>query len=83
MPPANSDALAHAILGYFDDRTMARRHGKAAYRAVESRFSLDRMVADYASVYERELAAVGSPVPPGDNEPADPLRSAGTQTAPN
>jgi sugar transferase (PEP-CTERM/EpsH1 system associated) len=83
VPPANSDALAHAILGYFEDRTMARRHGKAAYRAVESRFSLDRMVADYASVYERELAAVGSPVPPGDNEPADPLRSAGTQTAPN
>jgi sugar transferase (PEP-CTERM/EpsH1 system associated) len=84
VPPANSDALAHAILGYFNDRMTARRHAKAAYRVVEARFSLTRMVADYVNVYERALAAVGSPVPPGDSEPAaEHLRSAGTQTAPN
>ena len=84
VPPANSSALAQAMLGYFNDRMTARRHAKAAYRVVEARFSLTRMVADYVSVYERALAAVGSPVPPGDGEPADArLRSAGTQTAPN
>ena len=84
VPPANRDALAQAMLGYFNDRTMARRHAKAAFRVVEARFSLTRMVADYVSVYERALAAVGSPVPPGDTGPADVhLRSAGTQTAPN
>jgi glycosyltransferase involved in cell wall biosynthesis len=83
VPPANSDALAHAFLGYLNDRTTARRHGRAAYRAVESRFSLERMVSDYARVYEGELAAAGSPIPP-DNESADgTLHSADTQTAPN
>ena len=61
VPPANSDALAHAMLGYFHDRMTARRHAKAAYRVVEARFSLARMVADYARVYERALAAAGMP----------------------
>lgn len=84
VPPANSDALAQGILGYFNDRATARRHAKAAYRAVEARFSLARMVLDYASMYERELAAVGSPVPPADSGAADEhLRPAGTHTASN
>ncbi len=82
VPPANSDALARAILGYRNDRTTARRHARAAYRVVEARFSLARMVADYVSVYERALAAAGSPVPPGDTEPTARLHSAGTP-APN
>ena len=51
---------------------------------VEARFSLTRMVSDYVHVYERALAAAGSPVPPGDGEPADEhMRSADTQTAAN
>ena len=83
VSPGNSDALADAMLAYFHDRMTARRHAKAAYRAVEARFSLKRMVLDYTRVYERELGAVGSPVPPGDSEPADPLPSADTRTAPN
>jgi glycosyltransferase involved in cell wall biosynthesis len=37
VSPANSDALADAILAYFHDRMTARRHAKAAYRAVEAR----------------------------------------------
>jgi sugar transferase (PEP-CTERM/EpsH1 system associated) len=83
VPPGNSDALASGILGYCNDRTLARRHAKAAHRVVETRFSLTRMVADYVNVYERALAAVGSPVPPGDSESADAhLHSAGTP-APN
>ena len=35
VPPANSDALAQAMLGYFSDRSTARRHAKAAHRVVE------------------------------------------------
>jgi sugar transferase (PEP-CTERM/EpsH1 system associated) len=84
VPPANSDALARAMLGYYNDRSTARRHAKAAHRVVEDRFSLTRMVADYVNVYERALAAAGSPVPPGDSEPADVrLQSAGTRVAPS
>jgi sugar transferase (PEP-CTERM/EpsH1 system associated) len=84
VPPANSDALAKAMLGYYNDRGMARRHAKAAHRVVEARYSVTRMVSDYVQLYERALAAAGGPVPPGDAEPADGrLRSADTQTAPN
>ncbi len=64
VPAANSDALAQAMLGYFDDPATARRHARAARRAAEGRFSLARMAADYTSLYERELAAAGVPVPP-------------------
>ena len=63
VPPANSDALAEAILGYFNDPATARRHARAAHRAAESRFSLARMVADYTSLYERALAAAAGPMP--------------------
>ena len=84
VPSSNSDALAQAMLGYFSDRGTARRHAKAAHRVVEARFSLARMVADYVNVYERALAAVGSPVPPGDNEPSgERIGSASTRVAPN
>jgi sugar transferase (PEP-CTERM/EpsH1 system associated) len=64
VPAANSDALAQAMLGYFGDPATARRHARAARRAAEGRFSLARMAADYTSLYERELAAAGVPVPP-------------------
>jgi len=83
VSPANSDALADAILAYFHDRMTARRHAKAAYRAVEARFSLKRMVLDYARVYERELKAVGTHVPPADLESAGGLPAADTRAAPN
>ncbi len=84
VPPASADALAHAMLGYYANRGTARRHAKAALRVVETRFSLSRMVADYVGVYERALAAVGSPVPAGDGEPSDPrIGASGTRIAPN
>jgi len=83
VAPASSDALARAMLGYYGDRGTARRHARAGYRVVEARFSLTRMVSDYVNVYERALAAAGSPVPPLDGETADEgLRSVGTQAAP-
>ena len=64
VPPTDVEALAQALLGYFGDRALARRHAKAARRAAENRFSLGRMVADYCSLYEHALAAAGIAVPP-------------------
>lgn len=64
VPPADPDALAAALLRYFRDPGMARRHAKAARRAAETRFSLTRMVADYCSLYENALAAAGIALPP-------------------
>lgn len=55
VPPASSEALAQALIGYFRDPTLARRHGRTARRVAEDRFSLDRMVADYSAVYEELL----------------------------
>lgn len=63
VPPADSDALAGALLDYFADRVTARRHARAARLAVEARFSLARMVLDYAGLYERALGAAGIRVP--------------------
>ena len=81
VPPANPDALAQAMLGYYADRATARRHAKAALRDVANRFSLARMVADYVNMYETALAAAGSPVPPSENKSLDePLRAAGPST---
>ena len=52
VPSGNSAALADAMLGYLTDPAQARRHGVAARATVEARFSLERMVADYAALYE-------------------------------
>ncbi len=83
VPPADPDALARAIIAYFQDPAMARRHAKAAYHVALTRFSLATMVATYAGIYERTLATAGFPVFPvagGSGEtnnpvPASPLRS--------
>lgn len=64
VPSGDSDALAGAMLSYFSERALARRHAKAARRVAEMRFSLGRMVADYSTLYERALADAGIPVPP-------------------
>jgi len=68
VQPANRDALAEAILYYFSERATARRHAKAAQRLTHARFSLTRMVGEYAALYERELAAAGVAVPSGSAE---------------
>ena len=64
VPPADSDALADALVRYSSDRAMARRHAKAARRVAQSRFSLARMVDDYCNLYETALAAAGVALPP-------------------
>ena len=57
--PTDTEALAHAMLAYFTERSMARRHAKAARRIAETRFSLARMVGDYTELYERSLESAG------------------------
>lgn len=65
VPPGDADALAGAILDYFKFPATARRHGKSARRVVVQRFSLERMVTDYAATYEAALRAAGIAVPGG------------------
>lgn len=72
VPPANSDALARAIVACADDHAAAQRHAKAARRVVESRFSLARMVCDYVRLYERALAEAGVPVPHEGSDRGEP-----------
>ncbi|HUH94115.1 MAG TPA: TIGR03088 family PEP-CTERM/XrtA system glycosyltransferase [Casimicrobiaceae bacterium] len=73
VPPANPNALAAAILAYFDDRAAGHRHAKAAHRVVAARFSLAAMVAAYDRVYERTLAAAGVALPaPRAADPPSP-----------
>ena len=56
VPSRQPDAMASVLLDYFGDRTRARVHGdRGRDRAVE-RFSLERMVTEYATLYERLLA---------------------------
>jgi len=61
VQPADEAALAAAMLNYLHDPELRRAHGQAARLAVETRFSLDRMVADYAALYESALAAQRAP----------------------
>jgi len=57
VPPVNAEAMAAALYRYFDDSALARSHGQAGRNAVLQRFSLDRMVADYQSLYDGLVAS--------------------------
>jgi sugar transferase (PEP-CTERM/EpsH1 system associated) len=57
VPAAESDALARAIVAYFDDPSMARRHGRSGRQLVERRFSLESMVEQYDYLYTELLRA--------------------------
>jgi sugar transferase (PEP-CTERM/EpsH1 system associated) len=52
VPATDPAALGDALLQLFSDRTLAQRMGRAAQADAVRRFSLDRMVADYAAVYD-------------------------------
>ena len=56
VPAADADAMARAILAYATDRERARAHGRAGRERVLSRFSLERMVQDYETLYDRLCA---------------------------
>ena len=52
IPPADGEAMATAILAYLDDQATARQHARAARQTAVQRFSLDRMIKDYLSLYD-------------------------------
>ncbi|HRK55990.1 MAG TPA: TIGR03088 family PEP-CTERM/XrtA system glycosyltransferase [Burkholderiaceae bacterium] len=56
VPPRQPDALARVLLDYFADRTRARVHGDRARNRVVEHFGLERMITQYATLYERLLA---------------------------
>ena len=56
VPQANAEAMAGALFHYYNDPVLARRHGRAGRQLILQRFSLDRMVSDYLSLYDGLLA---------------------------
>lgn len=57
VPPSDPAALARALLAWLDDPAGLAAAGAAARVRAQSQFSLDRMLAAYAAVYE--AAALG------------------------
>ncbi len=58
----DAEALADAILGYFNAPERARLHGATGRMTVERRFSIEAMVARYAGVYDELLGGVAGRV---------------------
>lgn len=56
VPPSDPAALGDAMLALFADPATCRSMGHLARADCERRFSLERMVADYAAVYDQLLA---------------------------
>jgi sugar transferase (PEP-CTERM/EpsH1 system associated) len=55
LPAGDVDRLAGVLADYVTDADRRIREGAAARRRVESGFTLDAMVSDYRSVYDRVL----------------------------
>ncbi len=53
VPPADSESLANAILKVLGDTAVSTRLGKAGRNRVEKAFSLDGMITEYQSLYEK------------------------------
>lgn len=53
----DADSMADAMIRYFESPNLARRHGMAGRDRVCERFSLNRMVTDYQTLYSRMLNA--------------------------
>ena len=53
VPPRDHAAMAKAIVGLLKDAEERRRMGEAGLARVQARFTVERMVAETASVYER------------------------------
>jgi sugar transferase (PEP-CTERM/EpsH1 system associated) len=58
IEPRRPEALAEALGAYFGDPELARAHGAAGRERVATDFGLDRMLADYMSLY-RKHAVLG------------------------
>jgi glycosyltransferase involved in cell wall biosynthesis len=63
VPPADSDALANAILSILEDKETASRFGVAGRRTVEERFSLDVMLRNYETLFEQVINSRGNVSP--------------------
>lgn len=55
----NPQALVEAIKFYVDNFDMARQHGAFGRKVCLERFSLERMVQDYAVIYDQVLESYG------------------------
>lgn len=55
VPPADPEAMAQALLAYFEDNAMARSHGEAGREKIEAQFSMEAMVRGYMGVYDKVL----------------------------
>jgi L-malate glycosyltransferase len=53
VPPRDHGAMAKAIVGLLKDEGERRRMGEAGFARVQARFTVERMVAETASVYAR------------------------------
>jgi glycosyltransferase involved in cell wall biosynthesis len=53
VPARNAGSLATGVLTLAAQPALRRAMGLAARRAVEARFTMERMVDDYANVYEQ------------------------------
>lgn len=56
VPPADAPALAEALRTLAHDRVLAERLGQAGRARLETRFSLQKMVADTELLYDEALA---------------------------
>ena len=54
-PPADSEAMAQALLKYFEHKPLAQTHGAAGRAKIEARFSMEAMVGGYMGVYDAVL----------------------------
>jgi glycosyltransferase involved in cell wall biosynthesis len=67
VPPDDPPAMAAAIVRLLRDRALAERLGANGRRLMLERFSLDRAVSDFESLYQRSAAAISTgTVPPRD-----------------
>jgi glycosyltransferase involved in cell wall biosynthesis len=60
VPPADSHALASAILSILEDKEAALRFGIAGRERVEEKFSLDVMLRKYENLFERVIMSKSS-----------------------
>lgn len=60
VPPADPQALGDALIALLANPRVATVLGRAARVECERHFSLDRMVSDYAAVYDQLLAMHGA-----------------------
>ena len=61
VPPANAQALAHAMQRLWDDQAMAERFGQQARRRFEQCFTAEAMASAYVALYQQ--LALKSPLP--------------------